>query len=92
MGRTMISKSYHLPPDIDERLSAHVASGAYQTQDDVLREALDALEQRERAKLEEWHRKNAIAIEQSLTETSQPLDLDAILERVEARIAKHTIK
>jgi putative addiction module CopG family antidote len=88
----MVSKSYSLPPDIDERLSAHVATGAYQTRDEVLREALDALEERERTKLEEWHRKNAIAIEQSDRGEVQPLDLDAVMRRVEARLAKHTIQ
>jgi Arc/MetJ-type ribon-helix-helix transcriptional regulator len=88
----MVSKSYSVPSDIDERLSAHVATGAYQTRDEVLREALDALEERERKKLEEWHRKNAIAVEQSNRGEVQELDLDAMMERVEARIARLTIK
>jgi Arc/MetJ-type ribon-helix-helix transcriptional regulator len=88
----MVSKTYNLPSDIDERLSAHVATGAYQIRDDVLREALDALEDRERIKLDEWHRKNAITMEQSDRGEVQPLDLDAVMERVEARIARLTIK
>lgn len=38
--------TYQLPPDIDQRIQSQIALGIYQTPDEVLNEALDALEQR----------------------------------------------
>ena len=35
--------AYQFPRDIDERVKSQLAAGQYQTEDDVLREALDAL-------------------------------------------------
>ena len=38
--------AYQFPPDIEQRVKAQLSSGDYQTEDDVLRDALDALRQR----------------------------------------------
>ena len=38
---------YHFPPDIEERVRAQLESGQFQTEDDVLREAIDSLEKRQ---------------------------------------------
>jgi predicted transcriptional regulator len=38
--------TYQLPPDIDQRIQTQIALGIYQTPDQVLNEALDALDQR----------------------------------------------
>jgi Arc/MetJ-type ribon-helix-helix transcriptional regulator len=38
--------SYQLPPEIDQRIQAHLMLGTYTTAADVLSDALDALEQR----------------------------------------------
>ena len=38
--------TYQLPPDIDQRVQSQIALGIYQTPDQVLNEALDALDQR----------------------------------------------
>jgi antitoxin ParD1/3/4 len=38
-----------LPPDIQQRIEAQVASGVFATEEDVLREALDVLESRQRS-------------------------------------------
>ena len=38
--------SYQFPPDIERRLQAHLASGDFPTQDDLLRKAIDSSEQR----------------------------------------------
>jgi predicted transcriptional regulator len=38
--------AYQLPPDIDQRVQSQIALGIYQTPDQVLNEALDALELR----------------------------------------------
>jgi len=44
--------TYQLPPDIDQRIQSQIALGIYQTPDQVLNDALDALEQRRFADLE----------------------------------------
>lgn len=38
--------TYQLPPDIDQRVQSQIALGVYQTPDQVLNEALDALDAR----------------------------------------------
>jgi hypothetical protein len=52
-----------------------------------LRTALDALEERDDEKLRRWHEGNRIAMEQSRLGLSKPLDVEALLERVEKRVA-----
>jgi len=37
---------YQLPPEIDQRVQSQIALGIYQTPDQVLNDALDALERR----------------------------------------------
>jgi Arc/MetJ-type ribon-helix-helix transcriptional regulator len=82
---------YQFPPDISQRLEACIAGGRYQTEDDVLREALDALADRERELLERWHQGNAIASEQSRQGLSRPLDDAAVLARLRTRLAAEGI-
>jgi Arc/MetJ-type ribon-helix-helix transcriptional regulator len=79
--------AYEFPPDVDHRVQAYLAAGGFQNEDEVLRTALDALEERERDKLRRWHEGNRIAIEQSRQGLSRPLDLDELMERVERRVA-----
>jgi Arc/MetJ-type ribon-helix-helix transcriptional regulator len=38
--------TYQFPPDVDERVKALMATGEYSTEDDVLRDAIEALEVR----------------------------------------------
>ena len=83
--------AYQFPPDIDERIKAHMSHGAYQCEDDVLREAMDALAKREEEKLRRWQERNEIASEQSRRGLSKPLDLDAVLGRVEQRISQQNL-
>ncbi len=40
-----------LPPDISERLQAWVVAGGYRSEEEALREALDALDERDWEKL-----------------------------------------
>ena len=40
---------YQLPSDIEERVRAQIDSGQFETEADVLREAIDTLEKRQRA-------------------------------------------
>jgi Arc/MetJ-type ribon-helix-helix transcriptional regulator len=81
--------SYPFPPDLDERIRARMSGGAYQSEDDVLREALNALDEREQETLRRWNERNQTAMEQSRLGVSTPLDLDRILGRVEQRMADH---
>ena len=39
--------SLELPPDLEDRIKAQVESGQFETEEDVLREALDSLEKRQ---------------------------------------------
>ena len=82
--------SYQFPPDLDQRVKAQMASFGMPDEDDVLRAALDALEQLEQEKLHRWQNGNNIAIEQSRRGLSKPLDIDALFERVEQRVARHS--
>ena len=82
---------YQFPTDISQRLQAFIAGGSYRSEEEVLREALDALEQRELEKLERWHDGNAIAIEQSRLGFSMPLDDAAVLSRLRERLAAEGI-
>jgi Arc/MetJ-type ribon-helix-helix transcriptional regulator len=80
-----------LPPDINDRVQAYVGSGAFQNEEEVLRTALDALEERNEEKLRRWHEGNRIAMEQSRLGLSKPLDDEAVLKRLRARLAKDGI-
>jgi Arc/MetJ-type ribon-helix-helix transcriptional regulator len=39
---------YEFPADIEQRVRAQIASGQFDSEDDVLREAMDTLERRQR--------------------------------------------
>ena len=39
--------SYHFPPDIQQRVRAQMESGQFETEDDLLREAIGTLERRQ---------------------------------------------
>ena len=83
--------NYHFPPDIARRLQARMSDGRYQSEDDVLREAMDALDQVEQDKLLRWNERNQIAIQQSKKGLSKPLDDDAVLQRLRARLEKEGV-
>jgi Arc/MetJ-type ribon-helix-helix transcriptional regulator len=82
---------YQIPTDISERLEACLAGGSYRSEDEVLREALDALDEREREKLKRWQEGNAAALEQSQQGHSKPLDDEAVLSRLRQRLAAEGI-
>ena len=79
--------SYQFPPDIDQRVKAQMATFGLPNEDDVLRAAMDALELLEQDKLLRWQRGNDLAAQQSLAGLAKPLDLSALLDRVENRAA-----
>jgi len=39
---------YHFPSDIQQRVQAQIEAGPFETEDDVLREAINTLEKRQR--------------------------------------------
>jgi hypothetical protein len=45
MGGEANKMSYQFPPDVDQLLKERMASGAYTSEDDVLRDALRALDE-----------------------------------------------
>ena len=83
--------SYQFPQDIDERVKARLSDGLYQSEDDVIREAMDALDQLEQDRLIRWNERNRIAVQQSQQGLSKPLDDEAVLARLRERLAKEGI-
>jgi Arc/MetJ-type ribon-helix-helix transcriptional regulator len=65
-----------------------MVSGRFHSEDDVLREAMDALDRIEKDKLIRWHERNQASMDQSRLGLSKELDLEALLARVEDRVAK----
>jgi len=39
---------YQIPPDLEQRIQAQISSGQFVSEEDVLREAMDSLERRQR--------------------------------------------
>jgi Arc/MetJ-type ribon-helix-helix transcriptional regulator len=83
--------AYQLPPDLDHRVQAYLGTGGYQNEDEVLHTALDALEEREQEQLRRWDEGNRVAIEQSAQGLSKPLDDEAVIARLRARLFKEGI-
>lgn len=82
-----MSTPYQLPPDLQQWVDAHLSTGVYQSQDDLLRDAMRALDELDREKVRLFQEGNRIAAEQSRLGLSKPLDLSALLVRVEQRVA-----
>jgi len=78
---------YQFPPDLHERVQSRLSDGTYQSEDDLLRDAMNALDDLDREKLRLFQEGNRVALEQSRLGMSKPLDLNALLQRVEARVA-----
>lgn len=83
--------AYQFPPDVEERIKRHMESGAYASEDEVLRDAMGALDQLEVDKIARWHERNQLASEQSKQGLSRPLDDDKVLARLRERLAKEGI-
>jgi Arc/MetJ-type ribon-helix-helix transcriptional regulator len=83
--------NYRFPSDIEDRLRVRMRDGRYQSEDDVLRDAMDALDQVEQDKLIRWHERNRIATRQSEAGLSKPLDDAAVLGRLRQRLAQEGI-
>jgi Arc/MetJ-type ribon-helix-helix transcriptional regulator len=82
---------YQFPSDIRDRLQDRLKHGSYTDEADVLRDAMDALDQIEQDKLLRWHEKNSLAAEQSKQGLSKPLNGEAVLARLRERLAREGI-
>jgi len=83
--------AYELPTDIRDRVNAWLDLGVYQNEDDVIREAMDALDQIEQDKRTRWHERNRLAALQSCQGLSKPLNDQKILKRLRERLTKAAI-
>ena len=83
--------AYEFPTDIRDRLKARLDDGVYRSEDDVIRHAMDALDQIEQDKLTRWHERNWLATEQSKQGLSKPLDDQKVLCRLRERLVTEGI-
>ena len=83
--------SYEFPPDLEQRVRARMSDGRYGSEDDLLREAMDAFDQLEQDKIARWDERNRTAQEQSRQSLSKPLDDEAVLARLRERLAREGI-
>jgi Arc/MetJ-type ribon-helix-helix transcriptional regulator len=83
---------YQFPPDLEQRVKARLTDGSYQSEDELLRDAMNALDALDREKLRLFQEGNRIATEQSRLGLSKPLDLSAVVTRVEQRVAAKGIE
>jgi Arc/MetJ-type ribon-helix-helix transcriptional regulator len=83
--------AYQFPPDVEKLIKRHIESGAYSSEDEVLRDAMGALDQLELDKIARWHERNQLASEQSTQGLSKPLDDVKVLARLRERLAEEGI-
>lgn len=76
-----------LPADIRQRVATRYSLGGFKSEEDVLREAFDALDQIEEERLTRWRERNRLSEQQSAQSLSQPLDETAVLQRLRKRLA-----
>lgn len=75
------------PEEIQQFVNAEVASGHYPAAEDVIVDALRCLRD-VRQQREEFATRLALSIEQANRGEAKPLDIDALMQRVEARLAR----
>ena len=80
--------TYQFPADVEQLIKQQMALGVYASEDEVLRDALGALDQREQERLVRWDARNTLAIEQSKQGLSRPLIDEQVLTRQRARLAQ----
>jgi Arc/MetJ-type ribon-helix-helix transcriptional regulator len=83
--------AYEFPTDIRDRLKARLEEGEYASEDEVIRDAMDALDQVELDRLTRWNERNQLAAKQSSQGLSRPLDDQRVLARLRERLASEGI-
>jgi Arc/MetJ-type ribon-helix-helix transcriptional regulator len=84
--------TYQFPSDVEQLIKQRMALGIYASEDEVLRDALGALEQREQERIVRWDERNRLAVEQSKQGLSRALDDDQVLARLRDRLANEGIR
>ncbi len=84
--------TYQFPADVEQLIKQRMALGVYASEDEVLRDALGALEQREQERIARWDERNRLAVEQSRQGLSRPLDDEKVLARLRERLANEGIR
>ena len=83
--------AYQFPADVEQLIKQRMALGVYTSEDEVLRDALGALEQLEQQRLARWDERNRLAAEQSQQGLSRPLDDQRVLARLRERLAQEGV-
>lgn len=78
-------------PEIEELIKDRMASGTYASEDELIRDAMEALEQREQARVVRWNERNRLAVEQSRNGLSRSLRDEEVLHRLRERLAHEGI-
>lgn len=82
--------SHQLPPDLEQRIKAQIETGEFETEEDVLREALDTLEKRQRG-LKELREMVREADDDIAAGRVGPFDADETKRAVRERLSQHGI-
>ena len=79
-----------IPTYLQRQIEALMASGEYDNEDVLLEQAIDALawRRREEEKLRRWNERNRQMVDERRQGLSKPLDLEAVLNRVETRVTE----
>ena len=76
--------NYQFPPELAEKVRRHMETGRFRSEEELIGEAFQALDDRD-SQAEEIRRKLAAGAEQLDQGLGVPFDLEAILERVNAK-------
>ena len=87
----LFAMNHSLPRDIQQRIAAQLASGTFASEDDVLREALETLERRQRG-LAQLREMVAVAEEDLAAGRIDTFDRDDIKRDIHARLAERGIR
>jgi putative addiction module CopG family antidote len=80
-----------LPPDIQQRIDAQLASGSFGSEADVLREALAALERRQHG-LTQLHEMVAVAEADVIAGRVAPFDREEVKRDIRERLHERGIR
>jgi Arc/MetJ-type ribon-helix-helix transcriptional regulator len=82
---------YQFPPDLERLVKDRMASGMYASEDEILRDALGALERIEEDTIKRWDKHDRLAAEQSARGLSKALDDAQVLARLRERLAREGV-
>jgi antitoxin ParD1/3/4 len=81
---------YQIPSDLEQRIQAQIASGQFTSEDDVLREAMDSLERRQRG-LEQLRQQVQEADADIVAGRVGPFDAEQTKRNVRERLSQEGI-